>query len=55
MDPIIMVGVPPILLAVIAIPAAIIVGIAAGCWNYRDRCEAEDATEAAAADGNAEE
>lgn len=55
MDPIIMVGVPPILLAVIAIPAAIIVGIAAGCWNYRDRCEAEDAAETAAADGNAEE
>lgn len=49
MDPIIMVGVPPILLAVIAIPAAIIVGIAAGCWNYRDRCEAEDAAAAAAA------
>lgn len=49
MDPIIMVGVPPILLAVIAVPVAIALGITVGCWNYRDRCEAEDAAEAAAA------
>ena len=47
MDPIIMIGVPPILMAVIAVPVAIVLGITVGCWNYRDRCEAEDAAEAA--------
>ena len=49
MDPIIMIGVPPILMAVIAVPVAIVLGITVGCWNYRDRCEAEDAAEAPAA------
>ena len=48
MDPIIMIGVPPILMAVIAVPVAIVLGITVGCWNYRDCCEAEDAAEAAA-------
>lgn len=49
MDPIIMIGVPPVLIAVIAVPLALVLGITVGCWNYRDRCEAEDAAEAAAA------
>ena len=49
MDPIIMIGVPPVLIAVIAVPLALVLGITVGGWNYRDRCEAEDAAAAAAA------
>lgn len=49
MDPIIMIGVPPILIAVIAVPCAIALGIATGCWNFRERREAEEAAEASSA------
>lgn len=54
MDPIIMIGVPPVLIAVIAVPLALVLGITVGCWNYRDRCEAEDTAEAAAAGEDAD-
>ena len=54
MDPIIMIGVPPVLIAVIAVPLALVLGITVGCWNYRDRCEAEDAAEAATAGEDAD-
>lgn len=52
MDPIIMVGMPPLLLLVVALPVAIVLAIAVGLLNYHDRCDAEDAAaaEAAAAD-----
>lgn len=51
MDPVIMVGVPPFLLFVVALPLAIVLGVAVGLLNYHDRCDAEDAAAAAEAAG----
>lgn len=55
-DPIIMVGVPPILLAIIGVAVALALCICAGVNNFADRREARaEAEEAEAADAASEE
>lgn len=55
-DPIIMVGVPPILLAIIGGGVALALCVCAGLNNLADRCEARaEAEEAEAAESDAVE
>ncbi|MBM6777373.1 hypothetical protein H7U34_08840 [Collinsella tanakaei] len=54
MDPIIMIGMPPLLLLVVALPLAVVLAIAVGLLHYHDRCDAEDAAAAAAGETEAE-
>lgn len=54
MDPIIMIGMPPLLLLVVALPLAAALAIAVGLLRYHDRCDAEDAAAAAAEEVEAE-
>lgn len=53
MDPIIMIGMPPLLLLVVALPLAAALAIAVGLLHYHDRCDAEDAVAAAAGETEA--